>query len=68
MTDKQRLKRWPIVVTGFTGIMACKSFGDFHADVEAKLNRPVFTHEFPQIKDEIKEAYRTEFLELVDAS
>jgi hypothetical protein len=70
MTDKERLKRWPIVVTGFTGVLACKSFSDFHADVEEKLGCPVFTHELgnPEVVAKIKEVYRAEFLELVEAS
>ena len=73
MTDEQKLRmlqRWPIVVTGFTGVMACKSFGDFQADVEKKLGRGVWTHELadPKVEEEIKEAYREEFLELVESS
>lgn len=67
MTDKEALKRWPLVVSGFTGILA-SGMSEFHADVERVLERPVFTHEFAdkEVTAEIREAYRAEFLELVE--
>ena len=60
-------KEQAIAITGFTGIMACKSFSDFHGDVEKRLGRPVFTHEFAnkKLSEEIKELYKTDFIEMV---
>ena len=60
-------KEQAIVITGFTGIMACKSFSDFHGDVEKRLGRPVFTHQFAneELTEEIKEAYRADFIDMV---
>lgn len=57
-----RLERWPIVVTGFTGVLAC-DFAAYHEDVEKVLGHPVYTHEFgmPDMQEKIKEAYRGEF-------
>lgn len=61
---RHTMERWGIVMTGFTGVTCC-NFGDFHHDVEKVMGRPVFTHEFPRLKAEIKEAYRPEFLALM---
>lgn len=55
-----------VVITGFTGVMACK-FSDFQLDVERRMGRPVFTHEFAFNADEVKELYRADFLEMVGA-
>ena len=52
-----------IIATGFTGVTFC-DFGDFHAEVERRLGRPVFTHELPALTDEIKEAFREDFLKM----
>ncbi len=60
-------KEQAIAITGFTGVMACKSFSDFHEDVEKRLGRPVFTHEFANKKltEEIEELYRADFMAMV---
>jgi hypothetical protein len=60
-------KEQAIAITGFTGVMACKSFSDFHGDVEKRLGRPVFTHQFAnkELTEEIKEAYRADFIDMV---
>lgn len=54
-----------IVLTGFTGVMCVNNFSDFHGDVEKRLGRPIFTHEFPGAMPEIKEAYRADFLAML---
>lgn len=55
-----------LILTGFTGIMCVADFGAFHADVECRLGRPVFVHEFPKLfETEIKDAYREDFLALI---
>lgn len=59
-------KEQAIVITGFTGVLAC-NFGDFHEDVETRLNRGVWTHEFAnkEFSDMLKEYYRKDFLNMV---
>ena len=60
-------KEQAIVITGFTGKLACK-FADFHEDVERRLGRPVFTHQFgdKDFSNKIEELYRADFLAMVD--
>lgn len=53
-----------IIITGFTGVTCCK-FSDLHYDVEARLGRPVWTHQFPELEEEIKEAYREDFMAML---
>jgi len=55
-------KEQALVITGFTGYMAVESFSDFHEDVEKRLGHPVFTHQFPSLREKIKEAYADDFL------
>ncbi|WP_312181353.1 hypothetical protein [Pantoea sp. CTOTU46764] len=56
-------KEQAIILTGFTGILH-GSFSDFHGDVENRLGRPVWTHEFVAMSDELKELYRKDFIEM----
>lgn len=56
-------KEQAIILTGFTNIICCK-FSDLHEDVEKRMGRPVMTHEFVRLADEIKELYRKDFMEL----
>ena len=58
-------KEQAIVIMGFTGVTTI-NFGDFHEDVEKRLGRPVWTHEFANeaVMKEVKEAYRKDFLEM----
>lgn len=58
-------KEQALIITGFTGIMAVDSFGDFHEDVAKRLGRSIFTHEFPALKQEIKDAYEKDFMTIV---
>lgn len=59
-------KEQAIVITGFTGVMAC-SFSDFHEDVEKRLGRPVYTHEFAnkELTNLVKEIYTDDFMAMV---
>ena len=59
-------KEQGIVLTGYTGLLMC-NFSDFHEDVEARLKRPVFTHEFGDIEllQELKSIYKSDFLSLI---
>lgn len=51
-----------IVITAVTGCV-CGDFSKFHAAVEAKLGRPVWTHQFaePEVAAEIKAAFMPEY-------
>ena len=59
-------KEQAIVITGFTGVLACK-FNDFHNDVEARLGHAVWTHQFSdkEFSEKIKEMYSDDFLKLI---
>jgi hypothetical protein len=61
MTNQEK-----IIVTGYTGIFMAKDFGDFHEDVEKRMNRPVYTHEMgdKEFSKNLKELYREDFLKL----
>lgn len=58
-----------LVFTGYTGVVCCK-VSDFQADVERRLGRSVFTHELAneRVQEEIKKAYRDDFMAMVHAS
>ena len=60
-------KEQAIVITGFTGKLACK-FADFHEDVERRLGEPVFTHQFGdrEFAKQIEELYRADFLAMIE--
>lgn len=64
----QLTKEQAIILTGFTGMCMC-DFSAFHAEVEKRLGRPVFTHEFASatMTERVKEAFRPDFLRLVGA-
>lgn len=59
-------KEQAIVITGFTGVTACK-FGDFHGDVEKRLGHPVWTHQFgdKEFMEKIQDLYREDFLAML---
>ena len=53
-----------VVISAFTGICCC-NFGDMHAEVEKRLGRPIFTHQFADKElwnNEIKPAFRDDFI------
>lgn len=54
-----------VIMSAFTGIACCK-FSHLHKEVEQRLNRPVFTHEFasPDFADQVKELFRDDFLSI----
>ena len=55
-----------VVISAYTGIMCCM-FSDMHSEVEKRLGRPVFTHEFASKKlweDKIMPAFKDDFLAL----
>lgn len=58
--DKLTLEQ-AIVLTAVTGCLCC-SFSAYHEAVEKRLGRPVWTHQFPGLRTEIKEAFMPDFL------
>ena len=60
-------KEQAVVITGFTGIMACR-FSDFHEDVERRMGHPIWTHEFgnKDFMKKVKELYKNDFLSLLE--
>ena len=59
--NKELTNDQKIILTGYTGILMCE-FSMFYFDVEKRLNRTVYTHEFSSLKDEIKKLYEKDFL------
>lgn len=57
------IKEQALAITGYTGITALP-FNEFHEDVEKRLGRGVWTHEFasPDMWEEIKSVYKEDFL------
>lgn len=51
------------VFSVYTGISFCK-FSYIHAYMEELMHRPVFTHEIPQLANQLKELAAVEFKEL----
>lgn len=56
-------KEQAIVISGYTMVLMC-DFSDLHQDIEKRLGRPVWTHQLPSLKEEIKEAYTDDFMSL----
>jgi hypothetical protein len=58
-----------VAISAYTGIMCCM-FSDMHSEVEKRLGRPVFTHEFASKdlwENQIKPAFKDDFLALCNA-
>ena len=56
-------KREAAIVSAYTGYLIGE-FSDFQAYAEEIMGRPVFTHEFPNIADELKEASKEDFMSI----
>ena len=67
MTIPKLTKEQAIIITGFTGILAAHKFSDFTDDVEKRMCRPIWSHEYGDktTAEEIKELYREDFLKLI---
>jgi hypothetical protein len=63
---KKFSKEQAIVITGFTGKLACQ-FSDFHSDVEKRLGHPVWTHQFgdKEFAKKVAELYHKDFLAMI---
>jgi len=60
-------KEQAIVVSAYTGFLCC-DFSDMHKAVEEKLGRPVFTHEFAHNGEQVREAFKGDFIALCTTS
>lgn len=58
-------KEQAIIISGYTGVTAC-NFTFLHEDVEKRLNRPVFNHEFgnEEFANKVKELYREDYIKI----
>ncbi len=56
-------KREAAVISAYTG-MLIGEFEDFHAYAEEVMGRPIFTHEFPSIAEELKEKSKSDFMSI----
>lgn len=69
MTLTKLTKEQAIILTGYTGCTCC-TFADFQKDVEKRLGRPVWTHQFADKnlwQNEIQPAYEKDFMFIVGA-
>lgn len=56
-------KREAAIVSVYTGYLIGE-FSDFQAYAEEIIGRPIFTHEFPSIADELKEKSKKDFMSI----
>lgn len=56
-------KKEAAIVSAYTGYL-CGDFDDLHAYLETLFGRPIFTHELPQMMDQIHERSKPDFLAL----
>lgn len=59
-------KREAAIISAYTGILLGE-FSEMHKYAEEKLDRPIFTHEFAFMKDEMKDISRGDFLKINDS-
>ena len=65
MAIQKLTKEQAVVVSGFTGIVACP-FADIHEEIERRVGRPVYTHELgdTEFGGRVRELFRDDFLEM----
>jgi hypothetical protein len=59
-----------VVISAYTGIMCC-DYSDMHSEIEKRLGRPVFTHEFvgrDLWENQIRPAFEDDFFALCNPS
>lgn len=52
------------IISAFTGILAGK-FSDFAEYAERIIGRPIWTHQYPGLSAQIKEAARADFMAIM---
>lgn len=57
-----------ILISAYTGFLLTKDFADVHAFCEKTLGRPIFTHEFADVKtqQELQAKLKPEVIRLVE--
>jgi hypothetical protein len=60
-------KEQALLLSAYTGILLCDSFGDLHQYIEKIAGRPVFTHEMGHTKfmEELQEKLKPQILEII---
>lgn len=58
------------IIMAYTGIttLAGEDFGIFHKYAESLMGRPVFTHEFPSLADELKHRSAADFIHICETA
>ena len=58
-------KEQAIIISGYTGFLVCQ-FSDLQNDVEKRMGRPVWTHEFGDeiFTEKVEDLYREDFIAL----
>lgn len=56
-------KEQAAIIGAYTGIL-CGPFQDLHEYAERVLGRPVWTHQFPSLFQELKDAAKADFIAL----
>ena len=51
------------IVAAYTGVLIGK-FSDMHEYVERKLGHPIWTHQFPEAREDIKKKTKEDFVNL----
>ena len=52
-----------LILTAYTGVLMT-DWDSFHGFAEKMLGRPIWTHQFPMIADELKEKVKPMFLDI----
>lgn len=66
MTPTKLTIEQAVVLSGFTGVTCC-SFENLHEEVEKRLGRPVWTHEFADeaFAKQVRELFHEDFLAML---
>lgn len=64
LNPKRLTKQQAAIISAYTGYLA-GSFSDLHEYAQSVLGRPIWTHQFPEIMDELRDASRDDFMSLV---
>jgi hypothetical protein len=64
MTTPALTKEQAAILGAYTGTL-CGPFPDLHEYAERVLGRSIWTHQFPSLSQELKEAAKDDFLSIV---
>jgi len=56
-------KEQAAVISAYTGYLL-GDFSEMHGYAEKKLGRPIWTHQFPSIREELREAAKEDFISM----